>query len=130
MAINDKAQEQTPRQSAAAESASIWIDPYRTLAAVGSMVLGAAAVLPLVYGLIFLPGASDIPLCVVLALLGVISFCFGAALRSGSPSAQKPALWILLVFWLLVTLAGALQVFAALIWEGWCLLPDMKILAY
>ncbi|MBN1555632.1 MAG: hypothetical protein JXA11_12875, partial [Phycisphaerae bacterium] len=106
--------------------ASNWIDPYRTLAAAGAMLLGAATIVALVYCLIIGAAAGDVPVQVILILLGAVSLITGAVLKFGSPSARKQALWILLVYWLLVALAGALQAFAALLWDGWSLLPAME----
>lgn len=127
MAISDKAKVQNNESS---NPVRRWVDPYRTIAAAVAMALGAAAVVAAVYFLIANPTATDIPLFVVLILLGAISLVAGGVLRRGSLSAQKQALWILLVFWLLAALAGALQVFAALIWDGGCLLPEAKAWAY
>ncbi|MBN1941929.1 MAG: hypothetical protein JW849_01425 [Phycisphaerae bacterium] len=105
------------------EAASKWVDPYRTWAAVGSMLLGAATVVATVYLLLAGVAPGDVAVQVILILLGATSLCAGAVLRFGSPAARKQALWILLVYWLLVALAGTLQIFASLLWDGWSLLP-------
>lgn len=126
MAISDKTKTRT---SEASDPASKWIDPYRTWAAAGSMLLGAAAVVALVYSLVAV-AAGDVALHVVLILPAAISLCAGAVLRFGSLSAQKQALWILLVYWLLTALAGVLQAFAAMLWDGWSLLPSAQTLSY
>lgn len=115
------------KASSSNAAAGEWIDPFRTLAAAGALLFGAALAAGMLISLGVAPAAEDAAARIVLLLLGVVAATTGAVLGFGSAPARKQAFWILLVYGLFLAVAGAIQAFAALLWDGWKLLPVWPI---